>query len=122
MFFFNYFHLFFFLLLDFFVLCLILVFSIFFSFRPFASNIDLGSSYECGFIPFSDSRMKFDVQFYLVAILFVLFDIEVCLLLPFSLCVLFCNFFGVFIVFLFFLVLILGFLIEWKSGVLDLTF
>ena len=112
----------FFAIFNVFFLCLILLLSFVFSFRPLSSNSEIGSSYECGFLPFSDSRMKFDVQFYLVAILFVLFDIEVCLLLPWSLIVLFCGGFGLLVVLVFFLILILGFLFEWKSGVLDLNF
>lgn len=96
--------------------------AILFSFNPFFSHLELGTSYECGFIPFNDSRMKFDVQFYLVAILFVIFDIEICLLLPWSISVELSGFVGFFGVFIFFFVLGLAFLVEWKSGALNFDF
>lgn len=77
------------------------------------------SPYECGFEPFEDARMQFDVRFYLVAILFIIFDLEIAFLLPWS--VVF-NSLGldVFIgMFLFLLILTVGFIYEWKKGALE---
>jgi NADH-quinone oxidoreductase subunit A len=77
------------------------------------------SPYECGFEPFEDARIQFDVRFYLVAILFIIFDLEIAFLLPWS--IVFNNLgFDVFIgMFLFLLILIVGFIYEWKKGALD---
>lgn len=77
------------------------------------------SPYECGFEPFENARMQFDVRFYLVAILFIIFDLEIAFLLPWS--VVFTNLgFDVFIgMFLFLLILTVGFIYEWKKGALE---
>jgi len=76
------------------------------------------SAYECGFDPFSDARSKFDVRFYLVAILFILFDLEVAFLFPISV-----NpnidLIGLVSSFLFLFILTLGFYFEWQNGALD---
>ena len=93
---FNYISLGFFLFFSFLLAIIIAIITILVSFNPFFSSSELGTAYECGFLPFGDSRMKFDVQFYLVAILFVIFDIEVCLLLPWSVAVDLSGFVGLF--------------------------
>jgi NADH-quinone oxidoreductase subunit A len=77
------------------------------------------SSYECGFNPFKDSRSEFDVKFYLVAILFLIFDLEISFLFPFVLCLDLLNFAGVSAMFFFLIILTLGFFYEWKKGALD---
>ena len=83
-----------------------------------ASNEKL-SSYECGFNPFNDCMRKFDVQFYLVAILFIIFDLEISFLFPWSVSLPNFYFFGFWVVSLFLFILTLGFIYEWKKGVLD---
>lgn len=79
------------------------------------------SSYECGFEPFEESRSPFEVQFYLVSVLFMLFDLEVSFLFPFIVFyldwVLCLQFISIFL--FFFFILILGFIYEWQSGILD---
>lgn len=77
------------------------------------------TTYECGFNPFSDSRTEFDIKFFIVAILFLIFDLEIFFLFPFSVC--FSSLSGVSLAcMLFFLfVLTIGFLVEWKKGALD---
>ena len=77
------------------------------------------SSYECGFEPFNDSRMEFDVRFYLVAILFIIFDLEVAFLFPWAVSLSSLGLFGFWsmIIFLFFLTI--GFIYEWKKGALE---
>jgi len=81
---------------------------------------ELGSQYECGFIPFTDSRVQFEVQFYLVALLFIIFDVEISLILPYCVVILEVGFYGFYILLYFFFILGLGFLLEWKSGILNL--
>ena len=77
------------------------------------------SSYECGFEPFVDSRERFDVKFYLVAILFVIFDLEIAFLFPWAISLGKIGFLG-FISMMFFLVILtVGFIYEWKKGALD---
>lgn len=77
------------------------------------------SAYECGFNPFNDCMRKFDVQFYLVAILFIIFDLEISFLFPWSINLPTFHFFGFWVVSLFLFILTLGFIYEWKKGVLD---
>lgn len=77
------------------------------------------SAYECGFHPFEDTRDKFDVRFYLVSILFIIFDLEVVFLFPW--CIKFLNLggLGYWSMMLFLWILILGFFYEWRKGALD---
>lgn len=82
---------------------------------------ELGAQYECGFIPFSDARLQFEVQFYLVSLLFVVFDVEVALLLPYSLIAAEAGFHGFYLLVSFFVLLGLGFIVEWQSGILNLA-
>lgn len=72
--------------------------------------------YECGFDPFHDSRSKFDVRFYLVAILFLVFDLEIILLFPWCASQVKFSFFSSFIALIFLLMLILAYVYEWKKG------
>jgi|TARA_B100000902_G_C27221305_1_gene869828 NADH-quinone oxidoreductase subunit A len=77
------------------------------------------SAYECGFNAFDDARMKFDVRFYLVAILFIIFDLEVAFLFPWAISFGSIGLFGYFSMMLFLLVLTIGFIYEWKKGALE---
>lgn len=82
-------------------------------------DLEKVSAYECGFHPFEDTRSKFDVRFYLVAILFIIFDLEITFLFPWGL---YLNNFGItgfFSMVLFLYLLLIGFLYEWKKGALD---
>jgi len=84
--------------------------------RPDAQKL---SPYECGFEAFDDSRMKFDVRYYLVAILFILFDLEIAFLFPWAIANGTVGIAGFWTVMVFLLVLTAGFLYEWKKGALD---
>ena len=77
------------------------------------------SAYECGFDPFSDSREVFEVRFYLVAILFIVFDLEITFLFPWSVSLSSLDYFGFFSMFIFLIILTIGFLYEWMKGALD---
>jgi len=77
------------------------------------------SAYECGFNAFDDARMKFDVRFYLVAILFIIFDLEVAFLFPWILSFDAIGWFGFGSVMLFLTILTIGFVYEWKKGALE---
>ena len=77
------------------------------------------STYECGFEPFQDSRSKFEVKFYLVAILFIIFDLEIIFLFPWAVAFDQLNLFGFLSMMFFLLVLTIGFVYEWMKGALD---
>ena len=77
------------------------------------------SAYECGFEPFDDSRMEFDVRFYLVAILFIIFDLEIVFLFPWAISLGKIGLFGFFSMMIFLFILTIGFIYEWKKGALD---
>ncbi|QCK87689.1 NADH-quinone oxidoreductase subunit A [Phreatobacter aquaticus] len=77
------------------------------------------SAYECGFNAFDDARMKFDVRFYLVAILFIIFDLEVAFLFPWAVAFKEVGIFGFWSMMLFLGVLTIGFVYEWKKGALE---
>ena len=77
------------------------------------------SAYECGFEPFNDSRMEFDIRFYLVAILFIIFDLEIAFLFPWAITLGNIGSFGFFSMMLFLFILTIGFIYEWKKGALD---
>lgn len=77
------------------------------------------SPYECGFEAFEDARMKFDVRFYLIAILFILFDLEIAFLLPWAVALQDVGTTGFVAVLIFLTVLVVGFAYEWKKGALD---
>lgn len=77
------------------------------------------SPYECGFEAFEDSRMKFDVRFYLVAILFIIFDLEVAFLLPWAVSLDYIGAPGFIAMAVFLIILVVGFLYEWKKGALE---
>ena len=77
------------------------------------------SPYECGFEAFEDARMKFDVRYYLVAILFILFDLEIAFLFPWAAVINDIGFFGFATMMLFLGILVVGFVYEWKKGALE---
>jgi NADH-quinone oxidoreductase subunit A len=77
------------------------------------------SAYECGFNAFDDARMKFDVRFYLVAILFIIFDLEVAFLFPWAITFGTLGWFGFISMMIFLGVLTVGFIYEWKKGALE---
>ena len=77
------------------------------------------SAYECGFEPFNDSRMEFDVRFYLVAILFIIFDLEIAFLFPWAISLGTIGLFGFVSMMIFLFILTIGFIYEWKKGALD---
>ena len=77
------------------------------------------SAYECGFNAFDDARMKFDVRFYLVAILFIIFDLEVAFLFPWAVAFKDVGAFGFWSMMVFLAVLAVGFIYEWKKGALE---
>lgn len=77
------------------------------------------SPYECGFEPFDDARIKFDVRFYLVSILFIIFDLEVAFLFPWAVSLGKIGLFGFWSMIVFLGVLTIGFVYEWKKGALE---
>jgi NADH-quinone oxidoreductase subunit A len=77
------------------------------------------SAYECGFEPFEDSRMKFDVRYYLVAILFIVFDLEIAFLFPWAVALGKIGGFGLVAMGIFLGILVVGFIYEWKKGALE---
>ena len=84
--------------------------------RPDAAK---NSPYECGFEAFEDARMKFDVRYYLVAILFILFDLEIAFLFPWAVALREIGPLGFWAMMVFLLILVVGFAYEWKKGALD---
>jgi len=75
--------------------------------------------YECGFEAFEDARMKFDVRYYLVAILFILFDLEIAFLFPWAIVLQDIGWFGFIAMLVFLGILVVGFIYEWKKGALE---
>lgn len=77
------------------------------------------SAYECGFNPFEDARMTFDIRFYLVAILFLIFDLEISFLFPWVISLKSITFFGFWTMIFFLILLTIGFIYEWFKGALE---
>ena len=90
-----------------------------FLFSPKNPDPEKLSAYECGFEPFGDSRMEFDVRFYLVAILFIIFDLEIAFLFPWAISLGNLGPLGFWSMMVFLLILTIGFIYEWKKGALD---
>ena len=84
--------------------------------RPDSAKL---SPYECGFEAFEDSRMKFDVRYYLVAILFIIFDLEIAFLFPWAVVLKEIGLFGFMAMAVFLGILVIGFIYEWKKGALE---
>lgn len=85
-------------------------------FKPDSEKL---SAYECGFEAFGDARGKFNVQFYLVSILFIIFDLEIAFLFPWAIVLGKIGFFGFWSMMIFLAVLTIGFIYEWKKGALE---
>ena len=86
---------------------------------PSNPDPEKNSAYECGFNAFDDARMKFDVRFYLVAILFIIFDLEVAFLFPFAVSLGEIGVYGFWSMVAFLTVLTIGFVYEWRRGALE---
>jgi NADH-quinone oxidoreductase subunit A len=103
------------LILKYFLFCLLIsliLFFVSFFFVIQLSNVEKISIYECGFNPFNDSRNKFEVRFYIVAILFLVFDLEIVFLFPWVILLDVLTFFSFFIMLIFLFILIIGFVYE----------
>jgi NADH-quinone oxidoreductase subunit A len=90
-----------------------------FVFGPRRPDAAKASPYECGFEAFEDARMKFDVRYYLVAILFILFDLEIAFLFPWAVSLREIGASGFWAMMIFLAILVVGFAYEWKKGALD---
>ena len=90
-----------------------------FLFGPRKPDAEKLSAYECGFEAFEDSRIKFDVRYYLVAILFIVFDLEIAFLFPWAVALKHIGVIGIAAMGLFLFILIVGFIYEWKKGALE---
>jgi NADH-quinone oxidoreductase subunit A len=88
-------------------------------FGPRRPDPQKNSPYECGFDAFEDARMKFDVRYYLVAILFILFDLEIAFLFPWAVVFRDLGWFGLGAMTVFLAILVVGFIYEWKKGALE---
>jgi NADH-quinone oxidoreductase subunit A len=86
---------------------------------PHKPDDQKNSPYECGFEAFEDARMKFDVRYYLVAILFILFDLEITFLFPWAVVLDTLGLQGFIVMMIFLGILVVGFIYEWKKGALD---
>lgn len=86
---------------------------------PHRPDKEKTSSYECGFEAFEDARMKFDVRYYLVAILFIIFDLEIAFLFPWAIVLDEIGWFGFTAMMVFLGILVIGFIYEWKKGALE---
>ena len=113
----EYFSVFIFLLIS-----IVLSFVIFFLSYFLASQIGVSeklSAYECGFEPFEDARNTFDVRFYIIAILFIIFDLEIAFLFPWAVSLKNIGALGFYSMMFFLFILTVGFIYEWKNGALD---
>lgn len=106
-----------FLLLSLLIACIVFFLSYFLVFQK--SDSEKISAYECGFNPFDDARTTFDIRFYLVAILFLIFDLEISFLFPWSIVLFDISFFGFISMLIFLVILTIGFVYEWYKGALE---
>ncbi|MDM8560343.1 NADH-quinone oxidoreductase subunit A [Candidatus Parabeggiatoa sp. HSG14] len=90
-----------------------------FLFGPRKPYPEKNSPYECGFEAFEDARMKFDVRYYLIAILFIIFDLEIAFLFPWAVVFKDIGMFGFIAMMIFLAILVIGFAYEWKKGALE---
>jgi len=97
----------------------VLLVSLGFVFGPRRPDSAKLSAYECGFEAFEDSRIKFDVRYYLVAILFIIFDLEIAFLFPWAVSLDTIGLFGLLSMAVFLAILVVGFIFEWKKGALE---
>lgn len=96
-----------------------LIFTLSYFLIPLNSDYEKLSAYECGFNPFDDARSTFDIRFYLVAILFLIFDLEISFLFPWSVVLNEISNYGFYIMMFFLLILTIGFIYEWYKGALE---
>ncbi len=97
-------------------LVIIIIPTLFASYKP---DKEKNSPYECGFEPFQDSRAEFDVRFYLVSILFIIFDLEITFLFPWAITLSKIGALGFWSMMIFLAILTIGFIYEWKKGALE---
>jgi NADH-quinone oxidoreductase subunit A len=90
-----------------------------FALSPRKPDAEKNSPYECGFEAFEDTRMKFDVRYYLVAILFIIFDLEIAFLFPWAVALDEIGMVGFWAMMIFLGILVVGFIYEWKKGALE---
>ncbi len=90
-----------------------------FGIAPHKPDAEKNSPYECGFEAFEDARLKFDVRYYLVAILFIIFDLEIAFLFPWAIVLNDIGLFGIVAMGIFLGILVIGFIYEWKKGALE---
>lgn len=109
---------FFSLLLIIFAFCFLFL-GICYALSVISPSVDKTIGYECGFDPFSDARDPFSIKFYLVSILFILFDIEIIFFFPWALALPVLNFSGFYGMYLFFFILFIGYIYEWKNRCLE---
>jgi len=115
--FFDYFIIFLFFVISFFLS--LLLFSLSFILTPQKPDQEKVSAYECGFNPFADARSTFDIRFYLVAILFLIFDLEISFLFPWAIVLNNILSFGFWSMIIFLVILTIGFIYEWFKGALE---
>ena len=94
--------------------------NLFFFFDLNLKDVEIKTTYECGFIPFTNRRLNFNVNFYVVAILFIIFDLEVLFLFPWAVVLPFTGLFGFYTMVIFFIFLTVGLVFEFRSGILSL--
>lgn len=82
-------------------------------------DVEKLAAFECGFHPFEDTREKFNIRFYIISILFIIFDLEITFLFPWAINLKNINLFGFYSMIIFLIILTLGFIYEWKKGALD---
>jgi NADH-quinone oxidoreductase subunit A len=117
MFKFEYTQIFFYIIILFCLLLILILFNIFFILKDNYS--EKLTAYECGFQAFEYSISTFDVKYYIIAVLFLLFDLELIFFIPFLVSVNFIYIYGIFTMLFFFILLIIGFMYEWKLNILD---
>lgn len=107
-----------------FISLLIVFILLFLSFivSPKKINVEKTSAYECGFEPFDEAKKSFDIQFYIVGVLFLIFDLEVAFLFPWAISLSNIGLFGFWSMIFFFFLINLGFVYEWQKGALDWSF
>ena len=113
----NYFHFLFFVCIAFFIF--VALFSVSYFLMQRTMDLEKLSAYECGFDPFEESLGRFDIKFYLVAILFLVFDLEIVFLFPWSIMLYKLSMFSFWVIFYFLFILLVGFIYEWRKGALD---
>jgi NADH-quinone oxidoreductase subunit A len=114
---FEYFILLIFLIIIIFIALILFFFSFFFINKN--ENLEKNLAYECGFDPFEESRKEFNIKFYLVGILFIIFDLEIIFIFPWAITSSVNNLFSYLIIFFFLFILFIGFIYEWIAGALE---